>query len=89
MMFHADFMAQSGLPMKAGIDEKIHKVLACQDLKERSDLYREILATLHEQAVYLPLFYSALFEVHRPDRLGNVSFGGGKTDIPFREFVLE
>jgi hypothetical protein len=31
-------------------------------IKERSDLYREILATLHEQAVYLPLFYSALFE---------------------------
>ena len=86
---HADYMAQSGLPMKAEIDEKIHKVLACQDPKERSDLYREILAILHEQAVYLPIFYSALFEVHRPDRLGNVSFGGGKTDIPFREFVLE
>lgn len=55
---HADYAAQSGLPMKAQIDDKIGKVLVSTDEKTRQQLYRDILTTLHEQAVYLPISYS-------------------------------
>lgn len=55
---HADYEAQSGLPMKAEIDQKIGEVLLSTDEKARQQLYRDILTTLHEQAVYLPISYS-------------------------------
>lgn len=86
---HADYMAQLGLPMKADIDKKIHGVMANTDPKERARLYREILTTLHEQAVYVPVFHSAMFKVYRPERLKHVNFGNGRTDIPFGDVVPE
>lgn len=55
---HADYAAQSGLPMKAEIDRKIGEVLISTDETARQQLYREVLTTLHEQAVYLPISYS-------------------------------
>lgn len=86
---HADYMAQLGLPMKAAVDKKIHNVMASTDPRERAKLYREILTTLHEQAVYLPVFHSAAFNAYRPARLKNVKFGNGRTDIPFGDMVPE
>jgi nickel transport system substrate-binding protein len=55
---HADYEALSGLPMKAEIDQKIGKVLLSTDETARQQLYRDILTTVHEQAVYLPISYS-------------------------------
>lgn len=55
---HADYVAQSGLPMKAEIDRKIGEVLVSTEETTRQQLYRDILTTLHEQAVYLPISYS-------------------------------
>ncbi|MEA5598823.1 nickel ABC transporter substrate-binding protein [Rivularia sp. UHCC 0363] len=55
---HADYAAQQGLPMKAEIDRKIGEVLLTTEEAPRQQLYREILTTLHEQAVYLPISYS-------------------------------
>ncbi|TVM31940.1 nickel ABC transporter, nickel/metallophore periplasmic binding protein [Oceanidesulfovibrio marinus] len=79
---HADYQAQLGLPMKAEIDEKIGQVLVTVDEKERADLYRDILTTLHEQAVYLPLTYMTSIMVHRPELKG-ASFGPTQQEIPF------
>lgn len=86
---HADYMAQRGLPMKDELDGKIRRVMIEQNEEARRALYREILTTLHEQAVYLSFFHYALFEVHRTDRLENVRFGAGRSNIPFAEFVLK
>lgn len=55
---HADYAAQQALPMKAEIDRKIGDVLLTTDERSRQQLYRDILTTLHEQAVYLPISYS-------------------------------
>lgn len=44
--------------MKAEIDRKIGEVLLTTDETSRQQLYRDILTTLHEQAVYLPISYS-------------------------------
>lgn len=52
---YADYQAQKGLPMKKELDEKIGKVIVETDEEVRQQLYTEILTTLHEQAVYLPI----------------------------------
>lgn len=85
---HADYQAQRGLPMKAEIDAMITRVLAAQDEGERRDLYNRILHVLHEQAVYLPVFYYSVLEAHRLDRLTHVPFAPGKSKILFEHFGL-
>ncbi len=79
---HADYQAQSGLPMKAEIDAAIGEVLVTVDEAERQAKYDFILRTLHEQAVYLPLTYMTSIMVHR-DTLQGATFGATKNEIPF------
>jgi len=86
---HADFMAQSGLTMKDEIDEKIRQVLVSTDEASRAEYYRWILTTLHEQAVYLPIYYLAMFEAHRDGRLQDVNFGPDTSKIPFEQIVVQ
>lgn len=79
---HADYQAQAGLPMKAEIDKKISAVLLETDAAKRTDMWRWILTTLHEQAVYLPLSYETLIAVHNPKKVGHVQFGATSNEIP-------
>ncbi len=79
---HADYQAQLGLPMKAEIDAKIKEVLLSTNEDRRQELYRYILTTLHDQAVYLPLTYMTGVIVHKKDMKG-VQFGPTKYEIPF------
>ena len=79
---HADFQAQSGLPMKAEIDKKITEVLSTTDEAKRAELWRWILTTLHEQAVYMPISNRTLIEVHNAKKVGNVGFGATVSDYP-------
>ncbi len=79
---HADYQAQSGLPMKKELDEKIGKVLVAVGDERCQALYRDILTTLHEQAVYLPLSYRTLVKVHRKDLQG-VDFPAFINAVPF------
>ncbi len=67
---HADFQAQSGLPMKKELDEKIRAVLVSTDEENRISLYREILTMLHDEAVYLPLSYKTLVKMHSKNIMG-------------------
>lgn len=78
---HADFQAQRGLPMKAEIDARIGSVLVSTDEEARQALYRDILTTLHEQAVYLPLSYLTAMAVSRG--VDGVGFGASAYEIPF------
>lgn len=84
---HADYMAQSGLSMKPDLDRKITRALESGDAEERRSLYRHILKSLHEQAVYLPVFYQPRLEAHKKDALDGVRFAPGGTRIPFERFV--
>lgn len=83
---HADYQAQLGLPMKKDIDNAITAALQTLDEEERARLYREILTILHEQAVYLPIHYSALLSAYKKGRLEGVRFGPGKSKFPFEVF---
>jgi len=79
---HADYQAQLGLPMKADIDKAIGQVLISVDETKRRELYKYILGTLHEQAVYMPLTYQTNIMVYR-DSLKGAHFGATKNEIPF------
>ncbi|MBT8339163.1 MAG: nickel ABC transporter, nickel/metallophore periplasmic binding protein [Desulfatitalea sp.] len=83
---HADYQAQAGLPMKADIDAWIARVLVSTDENERRRLYREILSTLHDQAVYLPISYTTGLMVHGPD-LAGVAYGPTRYEIAFEAMV--
>jgi nickel transport system substrate-binding protein len=86
---HADYMAQIGLPMKTQLDGNIRRVFVTTDVAERAALYRDILTTLHDQAVYLPLYYNTMFEVHRTAEMTGVRFGADQYHIPFEAITLE
>ena len=79
---HADYMAQRGLPMKDAIDRKIADVLASTQEQARAEGYREILTTLQEQAVYLPISHLTAISVSRPV-VEDVEFGSTLFDVPF------
>ncbi|BAH74695.1 nickel ABC transporter substrate-binding protein [Solidesulfovibrio magneticus] len=79
---HADYQAQVGLPMKANIDAKITQALTSTDEDKRAALYKDILTTLHEQAVYLPLTNMTNIVVHRQD-VTDPGFMPTKYEIPF------
>ncbi|MFO7597919.1 MAG: nickel ABC transporter substrate-binding protein [Desulfocurvibacter africanus] len=81
---HADYQAQVGLPMKSDLDKQINQVLLTVDGNKRQAIYRDILTTLHEQAVYLPLSYMTGAIVHDPD-LTEVNYGPTKNEIPFTD----
>lgn len=79
---HADYQAQLGLAMKAEIDARIGRMLLSVNDRERQDLVRWILTTLHEQAVYLPISFNSAVAVYRKE-LAGVGFGHTRHEIPF------
>lgn len=83
---HADYQAQLGLPMKPELDANIGKVLTTVDQAARRALFAEILKTLHEQVVYLPLTYMTSIMVHRPELTGT-QFGPTQNEIVFETIV--
>lgn len=83
---HADYQAQIGLKEKPEIDADISKVLVSTDEDARKALYRKILTTLHDEAVYLPISHSVLTEIHRPT-VDKVGFTGSYYEIPFEDMI--
>lgn len=81
---HADYAAQSGLPMKAQIDEKIGAALTSTDEAARAEDWKYVLTTLHEQAVYLPISYKTAIMAHAPGVSG-AEFGATIHEFPFEK----
>ena len=84
---HADWQAQSGLPMKDEIDRRIGEVLSSTDDASRATDYDWLLRTLHEQAVYLPISYLTNKQVRRAS-LPAIPFGDSQYEIPFDRLRL-
>lgn len=84
---HADYRAQIGLPMKEELDRQITDVMVTVDEGIRQDLYRSILTTLHDQAVYLPLSYPTNITVYG-DKIEDIPFMPMDYVIPFERIKL-
>ncbi|AZV43814.1 nickel ABC transporter substrate-binding protein [Peribacillus asahii] len=76
-----DYTALLGLPKKKELDQKIKKVLLTTDEKERKMLYTDILTTLHEQAVYLPISYQSNVAVYHKN-ISGVDFLPQEVEVP-------
>lgn len=81
---YGDYMAQQGLKEKAQIDASISKALISTDEKERQALYRYVLETLHNQAVYIPLTYERNRAIAIKSLKG-IEFAPSQFDIPFEK----
>ncbi len=85
---HADYQAQSGLPMKEKIDQIIGEVLLSSDEAARQEKYDYILSTLHEQAVYLPISHITNIAVYH-DNVSGVEFPHMNYVLPVETIDVE
>lgn len=76
-----DYKAQLGLPMKKEMDQEIKQVLLSTDEEKRKMLYSDILTTLHEQAVYIPISYQSNIAVYHKN-ISGVKFLPQEYEIP-------
>ncbi len=82
MPVYGDYAAQQGLVQKKQIDDSITRALLTTDEEERHALYRYVLTTLHDEAVYIPLTYERNRTVYVNDLKG-VGFNPSQFEIPF------
>lgn len=85
---YGDYLAQQGLSEKAQIDASITKALISTDEKERQALYRYVLETLHNQAVYIPLTYERNRAIAIKSLKG-IEFAPSQFDIPFEKMYFD
>ncbi|WP_392564361.1 nickel ABC transporter substrate-binding protein [Orbus wheelerorum] len=85
---YGDYMAQQGLSEKIKIDTSITKALISTDENERQALYRYVLETLHNQAVYIPLTYERNRAIAIKSLQG-IEFAPSQFDIPFDKMYFE
>ena len=83
---HGDYQAQVGLERKEWLDKTITALMIEPNEDTRKNTYKELLAYIHEQGVYVPLSYSRTKAVHVP-ALKGVTFcitadAGKITGIP-------
>lgn len=83
-----DYTALLGLPEKKEIDEKIKKVLLTTDEKERKMLYTDILSTLHDRAVYLPISYQSNVAVYHKN-ISGLDFLPQEAEVPLTTIDVE
>ena len=76
------YAAQLGLPMKAELDKTIRALLIEPDQTKLNEMYKYVLTTLQEQAVYIPISYQALLSVYRTGELEGVKFMPEENRLP-------
>jgi nickel transport system substrate-binding protein len=86
---HSDYLAQAGLKEKPEIDKEIGEALSSVDETERQAHYKRALTLIHDEYVYLPLYYEAMMAIYRDDRFESVEFGTDRWIIPFETFKLK
>ena len=79
---HGDYQAQVGLERKEWLDKTITALMIEPNEDTRKNTYKELLAYIHEQGVYVPLSYSRTKAVHVPALKGG-TFCTSQYEIPF------
>ena len=76
------YAAQLGLPMKAELDKTIKALLVEPNEVKLKEMYKYVLTTLNDQAVYIPITYQAVLSVYRTGELEGVKFMPEENRIP-------
>lgn len=85
---HGDYEAQIGLEEKPEIDENILKALTSTDEQERQELFSDVLNTLQDAAVYIPITFENNLAVYN-DRVKNVTFNPSQYEVPLDKMRIE
>ena len=85
---YGDYVAQLGLNNKKEIDEAITKILISTDEKERQELYKFVLTSLHDDAIYIPITYECNKAIFNKDLKG-VEFTQTQYEVPFSQMYFE
>lgn len=85
---HGDYQAQRGLAQKHEIDATITALMTEPDEGKRADMVKQVLTTITDAAVYIPISYSRTKAVYGA-RVGNVGFAVTQYEIPFERMTLE
>lgn len=84
---YGDYYAQQGLKDKKALDQAITDILVSVDEAERQRLYRYVLTTLNDEAVYIPLTYEKNRAVFAKNLKG-VTFNMSQFEIPFEKMYF-
>lgn len=76
------YYATSGISDVNGFYKKIDEVMVSSDEKTRKALYKDILTTLHNEAVFIPISNGRLTVV-APSNLNGISFRQTQYELPF------
>lgn len=78
----------SGIPQAEELYRQIDKVMISSDEETRKQLYRDILTTVHEEAVFIPLTNGSVTVV-APSELQGISFKQTQFELPFEKFSFK
>ncbi len=75
--------ARLGLPMKDALDKTIDDLMNSSAKADTQKLTHEVLKTIHEQAIFLPVSMSVGIAVHKKDRIEGIRFMPLRNEIDF------
>lgn len=76
------------MAQKHEIDATITALMTEPDEGKRADMVKQVLTTITDAAVYIPISYSRTKAVYGA-RVGNVGFAVTQYEIPFERMTLE
>lgn len=86
-LFSSYLNAVSELDCYDDLYEEINAALVSTDETERQAYYTEILETMQEECIFIPLAYSRASIVTSAD-IGNLSFSQTQYEVPFKDFTV-
>ena len=85
---HGDYQAQVGMEKKEWVDKTITDLMIEPSKEKRTEMYKEVLTYIHDEAVYIPISYSRTKAVHIK-ALKGVTFNPSQYEIPFEKMYFE
>ena len=85
---HGDYQTQVGMEKKEWVDQTITDLMIEPSEEKRTEMYKEVLTYIHDEAVYIPISYSRTKAVHTT-ALKGVTFNPSQYEIPFEKMYFE
>jgi nickel transport system substrate-binding protein len=79
----SSFQAQKGLGIRTQLHAWIDQALVTLDETQRRTLYRNVLQTLQDEAVYIPISYQVNVAVYDPKRITSFQFPSTHYEFPW------
>lgn len=82
------YYAQKGIPTSDQLTDNISKVIRSTNEEERRKLYENILQTIHEEAIFMPISYRTNY-LAANKRVQNLSFSMQQYEVPLNTYEVK